>query len=104
MAERDTILAVLQSDIGLVGLILVFAGFVVTKAESFSNVERGDRYRWLASASLIPIIASLISAWICMDGIEGGTWAANHSLYSLKIVLSLTAIYAIIAAFLTFLP
>jgi hypothetical protein len=104
MAERDTILAVLQSDIGLVGLVLIFAGFVVAKAESFSNVGRGDRYRWLALTSLVPIIAALISAWISMNGIEGGTWSASHSLCSLKLVLALTGIYAIIAATLTFFP
>jgi hypothetical protein len=104
MAERDTILAVLQSDIGLVGLVLTFAGFVVAKAESFSNIERGDRYRYLALASLVPIVAALVSAWISMNAIEGGIWSANHSLYSLKLVLALTGVYAIIAAALTFFP
>jgi hypothetical protein len=89
MAERDTILAVLQSDIALAGLVLIFAGFVVTKAESFSNVGRGDRYRWLALAALIPIVAALGSAWISMGAIEGGTWAASHTLCSLKMGLHL---------------
>ena len=96
MAERDTILAVLQSDIGIAAIILVFAGFLLTKSETFET-KRGDKYRVIALFSLLPILASVASIWISMDAIEGSAWCANHALGSLKVVLSMTGIYAIIA-------
>lgn len=102
MAERDTILAVLGGDIGIAGLILVFAGFVITKAESFTVVRKANAYRWIARFSLVPIIVALVSAWISIDAIQGCGWCAEYSLCSLKLVLVLTGIYAIIGAVLTF--
>jgi hypothetical protein len=104
VVERDILLTVLGSDIGLLGLILVFAGLVSTKADSMENSRRGDRFRWLARASLVPLIAALLSAWISIDAVEGSTWAATYSLCSLKIVLALTGFYAIIATALTSFP
>jgi hypothetical protein len=102
MSDKEVILAVLGNDIAVAGLLLVFAGFVITKAESFQDVTRGDRYRWLARASLVPIVAALVSAWFSIDAIQGCLWCADHSLTSLKLVLALTGIYAIIAAVVTF--
>lgn len=96
MAERDTILAVLQSDIGVAGLILVFAGFLLAKGETYET-RRGDKYRLLSRLSLFPILACATSIWISMDAIEGNAWCANHSLGSLKLVLVIAGIYAIIA-------
>ena len=96
MAERDTILAVLQSDIGIAALILVFAGFLLTKGETYET-KRGDKYRVMALLSLLPVLACAASIWISMDAIEGSLWCANHALWSLKLVLAMAGIYAIIA-------
>jgi uncharacterized membrane protein len=96
VAERDTILAVLQSDIGIAGLILVFVGFLLTKGETYET-RRGDKYRVIALLSLLPVLACVVSIWICMDAIEGSAWCAAHSLSSLKLVLVMAGIYAIIA-------
>jgi hypothetical protein len=102
MAERDTLLAVVGGDVGIAGLILVFAGFVITKAESFAVVRKANAYRWIARLSLIPILASLGSAWLSIDAIEGCAWCGEYSLYSLKIVLALTGTYAVVGALFTF--
>jgi hypothetical protein len=102
MVEKDVILGVLGNDIAIAALLLVFAGFVIAKAESFQNVTRADRYRWLARCSLIPIVAALVSAWISIDGLQGCAWCSENALPSLKLVLVLTGLYAIIAAVLTF--
>jgi hypothetical protein len=40
MTEHDTILAILQSDIGIAALIVVFAGFLLTKSETFETRAR----------------------------------------------------------------
>ena len=104
MADRDVLLAVLGSDISIAGLVLVFAGFLITKAESFQGRRSGDIYNWLAVAGLIPIVVSLVAAWMCINGIQGAKWEADHALLMLKIVLALTGSYAIISAVLTFFP
>ena len=96
MAERDTILAVLQSDIGIAALILVFAGFLLTKGDSYQT-KRGDKYRMTALLSLLPVLACVVSIWICMDGVEGSAWCAAHALWSLRLVLVMAGSYAIIA-------
>lgn len=104
MVGKDVIEAVLGSDIAIAGLVLVFAGFLLTKAESLRGSRSGAVYNWLAVAGLIPIVASLLAAWMCIDGLQGGRWEAEHALLMLKIAIVLTGSYAIISAVLTFLP
>jgi hypothetical protein len=104
MGEKDVILAVLGSDIAIAGLVLIFAGFLVTKAASYEGNRSGDKYSYLAVASLAPILVALVSAWMCIDALHGGKWEANHALFMLKIVLALTGGYAVISAVLTFFP
>ena len=101
--ERDIILAVLQSDIAVAGLVLIFAGFLQTKASEY-DTKRGDKYRWLSAAGMIPVIVALVSAWLCINSIEGKQGDATASLSALKLVLALTGIYAIMAAVIAFLP
>ena len=104
MIEKDVILAVLGSDIGIAGLVLVFAGFLVTKADSYEGSRSGDKFNWLAVVGLLPILAALASAWMCVDALQGGQWEADHILVMLKMVLALTGGYAIISAMLAFFP
>jgi hypothetical protein len=42
--EKDVILAALGSDIAIAGLVLIFSGFLATKAESFDGSRSGDKY------------------------------------------------------------
>jgi len=104
MGEKDVILAVLGNHIAIAGLILIFAGFLLSKAESYEGSRRGDKYNWLAVAGLIPIIAALLSAEICIEALKGWKWGADHALGTLQIVLALTGVYAIISAVLAFFP
>lgn len=95
LADRDTILAVLQTGIGLAGLLLIFSGFLVSK-ESFYETRRGDRYKWLAISTLIPILGALALSWLSIDALQGGQWAQQHLLTLLKVQLFATGIFAII--------
>jgi len=102
--EKDVILGLLGGHIAIAGLVLVFAGFLWTKAESYEGTRSGDKYNWLAVAGLVPVLSALASAWMCIDAIKGNQWESEHVLLSLQIVLVLTAAYAIISALLAFLP
>jgi hypothetical protein len=102
VADKDVILAVLGSDISVAGLVLVFSGFLITKAESYQT-RYGDKFRWFAVSGILPVLIALAGAWLCICAIEGNQWAAEHALANLKIVLAITGIYAIIAA-IAFFP
>jgi hypothetical protein len=93
--ERDTILAVLSSGIGLAGLLLIFSGFLIAKASSY-DTRRGDTYKRLAKATLIPILAAIALSWMSLMALEGNRWALYHLLTGVKITLLLTALFAII--------
>ena len=98
MPEKDVLLAILQSDLALAGLILVFAGFVISKADSYETA-RGDRYRYLGLSSILPIGAAILSAWACVDAVDGNYWfAANLPFF--KLVLALMMVYILIAGWM----
>jgi hypothetical protein len=97
LPDHDIILAVLQSGIGLAGLLLIFSGFLFTKAASFDSSRRGDKYRWLALATIAPIFMAILVSLMSMEALEGNQWSLTHLLLALKITLVLTEIFAIIA-------
>jgi len=41
--------------------------------------KSGDKYTWLAVAGLLPIVVSLVSAWMCIDALQCGQWEAEHA-------------------------
>ena len=47
-------MAVLSSGIGLAGLLLIFSGFLFTKAASF-DTSRGDKFKALAKLTLLAL-------------------------------------------------
>lgn len=95
MANQDTILAVLQAGIALAGLLLVFSGFLVSKADTYET-RRGKKYKFLALATLLPVLGALALSWLGVDAAEGSRWARYYLLTGLKIELALTAVFAII--------
>ena len=96
MADKDTALAVLQGSLAIAGLMLVFSGFLLTKASTYET-KRGDKFRYLAQFGLIPLVAALVCSWVSIWVVEGAHGSAVHLLMLLKTVLAVTAAYAIIA-------
>jgi len=96
LQDRDIILAVLQSGIALAGLLLIFAGALLTKAATFET-RRGDKYKTLAAITLVPVLAAIGLSWVSIYALRGNTWAQYHLLTGLEITLGLTAVFAIIA-------
>ena len=95
MAERDTILAVLSSGIALAGLLLIFSGFLFSKAASF-DTKRGDKFRTLARLTLIPVLTALALTWISIMALEGNRWSALDLITLLKITLGITATFSVV--------
>jgi hypothetical protein len=95
LVDRDTILAVLQTGIGLAGLLLIFSGFLVSKADSYGT-RRGDKYKWLAIGTLVPVLGALALSWLSIDALQGGRWAQYHLVTVLRIQLAVTGVFAII--------
>jgi hypothetical protein len=100
MADRESALAILGAAIGDAGLLLVFAGFLLIKADSYQT-KRGDKFRWIAKAALIPLLAAIACTWIAVDAAQGGSWQGAYLYCSFKIVLAVSAVYAIIAVLMS---
>ena len=98
MPDQNIILTVLQSSIGLAGLLLVFSGFLFSKASSY-DTKRGDKFKKLAKATLIPIFVALALSWMSVEALAGAKWAASNLLIGLRITLGVTAIFAVVGVF-----
>jgi len=95
MVDKDVILAVLQSGIALAGLLLIFSTFLFAKANSYSSA-RGDKYKLLAKATLLPVLISLALSWVCVDALQGAAWAKDNLLLFVRITLAATAVFAVV--------
>jgi hypothetical protein len=95
LTDKDTILAVFQAGIALAGLLLVFSGFLVSKAATYET-KRGDKYKRLAISTLIPVLGAMVLSWLSIDALEGNQWIQYHLLAYLKSELALTGGFAII--------
>ena len=95
MAEHDTILAVLSSGIALAGLLLIFSTFLFTKAASYES-RRGDKFKYVAQLTVVPVLACLALAWVSPMALEGNHWASLHLVTLLKATLGITAVFAIV--------
>lgn len=103
MADKDTALALLQGPIAIAGLVLVFSGFLTSKAADRAGSRSGDKFVLLARLGLVPVLAALFCSGMGIRVLRqdawGYSWSASWLIISFEIVLALTAVYAIIAAF-----
>jgi hypothetical protein len=99
LVDRDVLLAVMQTDLSLAGLVLVFTGFILSKGESFSS-RRGDKYQYLALCSFVTIGLAMVSAWACLDALESKQWDFIHPLVLFKTVLVATGLYVLVSGWM----
>ena len=90
MSDRDTILAVLQSEISLAGLLLVFVGFLLSKAADLES-EYGKWPKRLAAATAGAALINLALSYTCIRALQGSVFFAAHVLCGLEISLAITA-------------
>ena len=97
MADKDVALGILQAAIAIGGLLLVFIGFLLGRVDREPLKGIRLKIRRVAMFGLIPFVASLYCAWQSLWAIQGAHTSAMYLFCTLKIVLALTAIYAIMA-------
>jgi hypothetical protein len=93
--ENDTILAVLQSSIGLAGLLLVFVGFLLSRSAEL-GAKFGKTYQLLATATFAAVITNLVLSFTCILALRGNAFFAAHALQGLEASLVITAAVAMV--------
>jgi hypothetical protein len=99
MADKDVALGILQAAIAIAGLLLVFIGFVLGRADREPLKIPRDKIRRVGIWGLVPFVASLVCSLQSIWAIQGANESAVYLFCTLKIVLALTGIYAIMATF-----
>ena len=97
MADKDAALAILQAAIALAGLLLVFAGFLLARAEQFPNERARRSLKRLAKFALVPLLAAIGCTWLAVWAAQGANWSQQHLYSCFQIILVISALYAIIA-------
>ncbi len=92
MMQKDIALGLLAAIVTIEGLILIFCGFLFTKAESYET-KRGKKFKLMAKLGVLPLIASFLSSWVCIMAIQDNPWAVLNGV----IAIVISAIYSIIA-------
>jgi hypothetical protein len=99
MADKDVALGILQAAIAIGGLLLIFIGFVLGRGDREPLKGIRVKIKRIAIFGLVPFIAALFCAWQSIWAIQGAHGSAMYLFCTLKIVLALTAVYAIMATF-----
>ena len=82
-------------SVSLAGLLLVFVGFVYSRAESYQT-RRGEKYKHIVRAGLIPFALALACAWFSLDALTGSTPAYNIAMFLLRASMVAAALYAFV--------
>ena len=99
MPSEGIILGVLGAAVALAGLLLVFVGFVQSKADQTSLAKPRGKLVILSRLGLVPFLSALLCSWQSIEALQSVHWAGTLLFCSLKIVLFLTGLYAIVATF-----
>lgn len=94
--SKDIAIGLLGAIVAVAGLLLIFSGFLFTKAESFESL-RGDKFRTIGKLGVIPLIASFATAWVCLMAVQDNPWAVTWGIMVFKIALAISALYSIIS-------
>jgi hypothetical protein len=91
--------AILEADVAIAGLLLVFVGLVYKRGEEFSS-RSGDRVKNVARLGMLPLGLSLWCAWVCVSYLSGGDARLLRTIIIMfRTDLISTALYASIVLF-----
>jgi hypothetical protein len=97
---KDAIVASFGAAVALAGLILIFVGFVFTRAESMNTVALTKKYKNVARSGFIPLTPLLISAWLCLNYLDGDPTTYRLAVLALRTGLITTVGYAFVVLFI----
>lgn len=98
MMEKDTILAVFGSSVGLAGIVLVFVGFVSSHGEGFQNNDRKRVFKRVGKAGLAPFTIALAAASLSLCWLENPNPTSYYfALLAFKLSMISTLLYGIIS-------
>jgi len=86
--------------VSLAGLILVFIGFVFTRAESMGTAALTKKYKNVARGGVIPLIPLMASGWLCLNYLSGDPGAYGLALLAFRTGFVVTAVYALVVLFI----
>jgi len=90
--------AILDADVALAGLLLVFVGLLYTRGEELSSL-RGGRAKNVARLGVLPLGLSLWCAWVCVSYLSGDARLVRTVIIMFRSDLILTGLYAYLVLF-----
>ena len=94
---NELVATILDADVALSGLLLVFVGLVYSRGEAYS--QGGNRYKNVARMGMLPMVLSLWCAWVCVNYLTGDVTQARTVIILFRSDLILTGLYASIVLF-----
>jgi len=98
MDVNDLVATILEADVALAGLLLVFVGLAYGRAEELGS-RPGNRFKHVARMGMLPMGLSLWCAWLCVNYLSGDVTLARTITIMFRSDLILTGLYAFIVLF-----
>ena len=95
---ESLVAAILEADVAIAGLLLVFVGLVYQRGEELSN-RGGDRVKNVARLGILPLGLSLSCAWMCVNYLSGDARLLRTVVIIFRSDLIVTGVYAYIVLF-----
>jgi hypothetical protein len=95
---KDLVGTILEADVALAGVLLVFVGLVYGRAEDLGS-GRGNRFKHVARMGMLPMGLSLWRAWVCVNYLSGDVTLARIVTIMFRSDLILTGFYAFMVLF-----
>ena len=96
--SKDLAVAIVGASVALAGLLLVFIGFVFSRADALSS-RRGDTYRLAARLGLVPFVMALVCAALGVEYLDGSGNLIYAAVLAFRASLLATALYAFVVIF-----
>ena len=95
---NDLVATILEADVALAGLLLVFVGLVYSRGQELSS-RGGNRFKNVARMGMLPMGLSLWCAWVCVNYFTGDVTLVRTVIIMFRSDLILTGFYALIVLF-----
>jgi len=96
--QETVVSSILGASGGLAGILLVFVGFIYTRAEGFEVASRVRKYQAVGKVGLIPFAMALVCSWLCLQWfLSPDPMMYMWAVYSFQACLVLTGLYGIVA-------